>query len=89
MANTSRSSVASTKLGTAVKSVEKKTMIRSGSLLRISAAIDPKITPHTSATAMAIRPSFAEIGNESLKISVILRPFFSETPKSPLRTFFI
>ena len=89
MQNTSSKSVASTKLGTAVKSVEKNTMMRSGSRLRIKAAKLPKIVPHTSATAIAMRPSFAEIGNDSEMISVILRPFLSDTPKSPCSSPFM
>ena len=89
MQNTSSSSVASTKLGTAVNSVEKNTMIRSGSLLRIRAAMLPKTVPSSSATTMAITPSLAEMGKDSPMMEEISRPFFSETPKSPWRMPFI
>ena len=89
MQNTRSRSVANTKLGTAVKSVEKKTMSRSGHLLRMSAARLPNTVPHTSATPIAMRPSFAEIGKDSEMISLMSRPFFSDTPKSPCRRFFM
>ena len=78
IANTSKRSVASTKLGTAVKSVEKKTMILSGNLLRVSAAILPKIVPIISAIITAVSPSRQEIGKESPIIAEISRPFFRE-----------
>jgi hypothetical protein len=53
--------VAKTKLGTAVNNVEKKTIILSGSLFRVSAAILPNMTPKTIAIAAAIPPSLADI----------------------------
>ena len=58
MQNTSSSSVASTKLGTAVNRVEKNTMIRSGSLLRIRAAMLPKTVPSSSATTNALNARY-------------------------------
>jgi hypothetical protein len=86
MQNTSKSSVARIKLGTAVNSVEKNIMILSGNLLRISAAILPNIVPKNKATPTDIRPSLADIGKDSAITSDILRPFFNETPKSPLKS---
>ena len=88
MENTSSSRVASTKLGAAVISVEKKMMIRSGSLLRVRAAVQPNTVPPSSATTMADRPSLADRGKDSPMMAAISRPFFSDTPKSPLSSSF-
>ena len=89
IANTSRSSVASTKLGTAVNNVEKKTIILSGSLFRISAAMLPNTVPSTSAMITAVSPSLQEIGKDSPIMADISLPFFRETPKSPWSIPFI
>ena len=71
------------KLGTAVNSVEKNTMILSGSLFLMMAAVLPSTIPSVRAKNMAVRPSLAEIGKDSAIMSLISRPFLSETPKSP------
>ena len=89
MQNTSSRRVARIKLGTAVKSVEKKTMTRSGSLLRMRAAVLPKTVPQISATTMAEMPRRAEMGKDSPIMAEISRPFFSDTPKSPCSTPFM
>ena len=83
MENTSRSRVARTKLGTAVNKVEKKTMILSGSLLRMMAAKDPRIIPRVRAKNIAVKPSLADIGKDSAIMVLISLPFLRDTPKSP------
>ena len=88
-ANKSSNSVARTKLGTAVSSVVKKTMILSGSLFLIRAAMLPKIVPSMRATIMADMPSLADMGKDSPMIEEISLPFLSDTPKSPCSIPFI
>ena len=55
----------------------------SAAALTENAAKLPKIIPNVRAKAMAIRPSLADIGNDSAMMSLISRPFLSDTPKSP------
>ena len=80
---TYNSSVASTKLGTAVKSVVINTMKRSMNVFLFSAAILPRIKPTIAAVIAAIPPSFADIGKDSPITVEMLLPVFKETPKSP------
>ncbi|MPN16765.1 hypothetical protein SDC9_164111 [bioreactor metagenome] len=81
--NTSSRIVAKTNEGTETNSVVKKIINRSGHLLRVSAAIEPSITPTATAAAAAMPPSLAEMAKLVQIVVAISRPVFSEMPKSP------
>ena len=89
MANTSRSSVASTKEGTDTNSVVRKMITRSGQRLRVSAATEPSVSPSTTASPAAMPPSLADTAKESRMVTEISRPVLREMPKSPCSRFFI
>ena len=66
--------------------VSADTQVKNGTVATAAPFADPGET--ISATVTANSPSLAEMGNDSLMISEIRRPFFSDTPRSPLTRFF-
>ena len=77
------SSVPMIKDGIETKAVVTIMIIRSKSVFRRRAAIEPRMTPRIVAKAAAIRPSFAETFIPSVMMSMTIRPrCFRDGPKS-------